>query len=102
MREQFDGWIKSSHRRVAVCNDCHTPHGLIAKYASKASNGFWHSFGFTTGRFPEPIRIKQHNLDIAEQACRSCHAELASAIEGTHPQARTEHCTRCHHGAGHY
>ncbi len=25
MNEQYDGWIKSSHRSVAVCNDCHVP-----------------------------------------------------------------------------
>ena len=25
MREQFDGWVKSSHCSVAGCNDCHTP-----------------------------------------------------------------------------
>ena len=23
MREQFDGWLKSSHRSVATCNSCH-------------------------------------------------------------------------------
>ena len=40
MNEQYDGWIKSSHRSVAVCNDCHVPHNLIAKYATKGSNGF--------------------------------------------------------------
>ena len=56
MNEQYDGWIKSSHRSVAVCNDCHVPHSLVAKYATKARNGFWHSFYFTTGHFPEPIR----------------------------------------------
>ena len=56
MNEQYDGWIKSSHRSVAVCNDCHVPHSLVAKYATKASNGFWHSYYFTTGTFPEPIR----------------------------------------------
>ena len=28
MNEQYDGWIKSSHRSVAVCNDCHVPHSL--------------------------------------------------------------------------
>ena len=27
MQEQFSGWLKSSHRAVAVCNDCHTPPG---------------------------------------------------------------------------
>jgi cytochrome c nitrite reductase small subunit len=31
MQEQFDGWIKSSHRAVAVCNDCHTPHTFVGK-----------------------------------------------------------------------
>ena len=44
MREQFDGWLKSSHRAVATCNHCHTPANFIGKYATKASNGFWHSF----------------------------------------------------------
>ncbi|HQR35977.1 MAG TPA: NapC/NirT family cytochrome c, partial [Blastocatellia bacterium] len=44
MNEQYDGWLKSSHRSVATCNDCHTPPSLIGKYATKASNGFWHSF----------------------------------------------------------
>ena len=47
MNEQYDGWIKSSHRSVAVCNDCHVPHTLIAKYVTKASNGFWHWYHFT-------------------------------------------------------
>jgi cytochrome c nitrite reductase small subunit len=23
MNEQYDGWLKSSHRAVATCNDCH-------------------------------------------------------------------------------
>ena len=27
MQEQYDGWLKSSHRSAAVCNDCpHTCH----------------------------------------------------------------------------
>jgi cytochrome c nitrite reductase small subunit len=50
MREQFDGWTRSSHHGVAVCNDCHTPPGAVPKYVTKARNGFWHSFYFTTGR----------------------------------------------------
>ncbi len=27
MRDQYEGWLRSSHRPVAVCNDCHTPPG---------------------------------------------------------------------------
>jgi cytochrome c nitrite reductase small subunit len=30
MREQHDGWTSSSHRSVAVCNDCHVPRDLGA------------------------------------------------------------------------
>lgn len=39
MQSHYDAWIKSSHRSVATCNDCHTPAGFIPKYMTKASNG---------------------------------------------------------------
>ncbi|AKQ64733.1 Cytochrome c nitrite reductase, small subunit NrfH [Myxococcus hansupus] len=61
MTEQYDGWRKSSHHAVATCNDCHTPAAFVPKYLTKASNGFWHSFYFTTGTFPDPIRIRPSN-----------------------------------------
>ena len=49
MQQQYDAWMKSSHHSAATCNDCHTPHNIIGKYAVKANNGFWHSFYFTSG-----------------------------------------------------
>lgn len=101
MREYYNGWIKSSHRTVAVCNDCHTPPSFVPKYATKASNGFWHSFAFTTGRFPEPLRIKPHNRDIAEQACRICHRDIVEAIEGLPHESARLSCIRCHRSVGH-
>lgn len=102
MQDHFDAWLKSSHRAVAVCNDCHTPPGLVGKYMTKASNGFWHSFAFTTGRFPEPLRIKPHNREIAEQACRKCHQEIVGAIEGPHRDDEGQlSCIRCHNSVGH-
>jgi cytochrome c nitrite reductase small subunit len=109
MQEHFSGWVKSSHRSVATCNDCHTPHNnIVAKYATKASNGFWHSLGFTTGRFPDPLRIKPGNHRITEHACRYCHAEITDAIEhGTDPGGETPErdkvsCVRCHKYVGHW
>lgn len=101
MREQYDGWIKSSHRAVAVCNDCHTPAGLVSKYATKASNGFWHSFAFTTGRYPDPLRIKAHNRVIAEEACRECHRAIVDAIDPPHRPGAGAACLACHHAVGH-
>lgn len=101
MQEQYDGWIKSSHRSVAVCNDCHTPHGFLAKYYTKALNGYHHSRAFTSGEFHEPIQIKARNLEVTERACRGCHADTVQAID--HPGETLEpiSCIRCHDSVGH-
>jgi cytochrome c nitrite reductase small subunit len=102
MRAQYDGWLKSSHHAVAVCNDCHTPHALLPKYVTKASNGFWHSFAFTTGRFPDPIMIGGRNHRVTEGACRSCHADIVSAMTGPpHSGPGELDCARCHVSVGH-
>jgi len=101
MREQFDGWIASSHRAVAVCNDCHAPHDLVGKYATKAVNGFWHSVAFTSGRFHEPIAIGARNRRVTEGACRHCHQAIVQAIDA-HPRAGIQiDCVRCHRSVGH-
>jgi cytochrome c nitrite reductase small subunit len=111
MDEHYSAWLKSSHGKVAVCNDCHTPKGFVAKYATKASNGFWHSFAFTTGDFPDPIRIKEHNHEITENACRKCHERVVHDIDVATTDAGLDahyeiggellQCTRCHRYVGH-
>lgn len=103
MRGQYDGWIKSSHRSVARCNDCHTPAGFFGKYATKAKNGFWHSFYFTTGRYEDNIRITPSSREITEQSCRKCHQEIVTAIEGPHSEREGSEtsCIRCHNSVGH-
>ena len=125
MEEHFSAWIKSSHHTVATCNDCHTPHDLVGKYTTKAMNGFWHSFYFTTGNFPDPLRITPRNHEITEEACRYCHAPIVESIDAEHLQAagRAEagmlqggggaaghapsdpeefSCVRCHRHVGHW
>ena len=102
MNDYYSAWLKGSHRSAAVCNDCHTPPDFFGKYATKASNGFWHSFAFTTGRFPDPLRIKPHNRAITEQACRHCHADIVVAIEGPHSNGQQIACIRCHTTVGHW
>ena len=103
MRAHFDAWTRASHRAVAVCNDCHTPPGLIPKYVTKARNGFWHSFYFTTGRYPDPLRITPRNHDVTELACRKCHAELTAGIDPAHSASPRNgiSCTSCHNDVGH-
>lgn len=103
MREQFEGWTRSSHHAVATCNDCHTPHAFVGKWATKALNGWNHSFAFTTGRFEEPIRIGPRNRAITERACRSCHQTLVETIDfaGHVGVAQPLSCLRCHWNVGH-
>jgi cytochrome c nitrite reductase small subunit len=103
MTEHFDAWNRSSHRAVAVCNDCHTPHNFLGKYAIKAQNGFWHSFYFTTGTFHEPIRINPRNARVTEQTCRDCHAPIVAAIDPqpSHAASGALSCVSCHRNVGH-
>jgi len=100
MRDVFDGWNKSSHKSVATCNDCHTPHTPVAKYAIKAINGWNHSVAFTTGNFPEPIRINQRNRVVAQNNCLYCHADLVAQISHRERAEPTD-CLNCHVGVGH-
>lgn len=111
MNDHFSAWQKSSHRSVAVCNDCHTPSGILPKYITKADNGFWHSVAFTTGEFPDPIRIKPRNRRITEKTCMRCHQRVVDAIisgphqTGAGPGSNSDEeglsCVRCHAHVGH-
>lgn len=101
MRDQYEGWIKSSHRNAAVCNDCHTPHGLIPKYFTKALNGFHHSLAFTSGRFPDEILITSRNHEVAEAACMKCHEDITDGIRSTRHSGGGVSCTTCHRNVGH-
>ena len=108
MQDHFDAWTRASHRSIAVCNDCHTPPGLVPKYWTKAQNGFWHSFYFTTGTYADPLRITPRNVDVTERACRNCHAELTESIEPMRASVATgfahdnrTSCIRCHDRVGH-
>lgn len=110
MNEQYAGWVKSSHRHAATCADCHMPHDFVGKWTAKAISGFNHSLAFTTGNFPEPIRIGERNRKITEQTCRSCHAPIVAAID-THAGGAAKKrsgedeeplsCVRCHLSVGH-
>jgi cytochrome c nitrite reductase small subunit len=101
MQAQYGSWMKSSHRNVAVCNDCHTPPGLGPKYFTKAINGFLHSWAFTTGHFPDEIQITGRNYRVTESACLKCHAEIVQGIRGTRDHGQDISCTKCHLNVGH-
>jgi cytochrome c nitrite reductase small subunit len=124
--EHYAAWQRSSHRVAAGCADCHMPHDFVGKYAAKATNGFWHSLAFTTGAFPDPLKIKPHNRAVTENACRHCHGDIVAAIDplgqgdqfeiraggspapsrpqihdGAVASGERESCIRCHTYVGH-
>ncbi|MCL2012265.1 MAG: cytochrome c nitrite reductase small subunit [Cystobacterineae bacterium] len=101
MNEFFADWSKSSHHHVATCNDCHTPsQSLFDKYYVKARNGYNHAVAFTTGNFPDNIRISDANREVVERQCRACHSDIVSAIE-EHRKDGDLSCVKCHRSAGH-
>jgi cytochrome c nitrite reductase small subunit len=102
MRENYESWMKSSHRKAAVCNDCHTLPGLAPKYGTKALNGFFHSWAFTTGWFPDEIIITGRNQWVANRSCIRCHEDIVMAIRGSRGGSREDvSCIACHGRVGH-
>jgi cytochrome c nitrite reductase small subunit len=101
MQEQFDSWKSSSHHTVAVCNDCHANGNIVQKYAQKGVNGFLHSWAFTTGRFHEPIEIKEFNRKITRQSCLDCHSKIIEASHFGDASFSEKNCLNCHKEVGH-
>lgn len=101
MQGHFDSWQNSSHAHVATCNDCHLSHHPIGKWVVKADNGFFHSLAFTTGHFPDPIRIKERNKRVAQQACLHCHADFVHSMLPAERGGDMLSCAHCHSDVGH-
>lgn len=100
MRDQFDSWNRSTHKAVATCNDCHAPHTFPGKWIVKGVNGFNHSLAFTTGNFPDPIRIRTLNAEVAQHNCVECHATTVSQVHSG-AEGEERYCTSCHSNPGH-
>lgn len=99
MRDQFDGWQKASHHAHAACNDCHVPHDLIGKYATKVEHGFRHSKGFTLDDFHEPIRMTPGSRAVVLHNCVRCHDGLVAELNAR--ASEPPDCIRCHASVGH-
>jgi cytochrome c nitrite reductase small subunit len=113
MEPQYSGWQKSSHHTVAACVDCHLPASFVAKYVTKAENGYRHGKLFTTQTFEEPITVKAAGREVLQANCERCHGDLVDGVLGasTGRDARSAHgstipggkleCVHCHWTAGH-
>lgn len=101
MREQYDSWSYSSHKAVAVCNDCHTPHDTVRKYAVKGLNGWNHSVAFTLGDYPTHIQIRDFNAEVVRENCIDCHEPMVSQVVTDAAHGESLDCVACHSNAGH-
>lgn len=101
MQSHYDSWIKSSHHGVATCNDCHLSPHAVGKWVTKMDNGFFHSLAFTTGGYPEPIRIKPRNRRVTQSACLHCHDDLVDHMRPAEAGGDMLLCVHCHADVGH-
>lgn len=101
MQPQYDSWQKASHHALATCVDCHLPEAGLAKWVSKADNGFVHSTAFTFQNFHEPIQIREVNRRVLENNCVRCHGDLVEDSFGLDHYAEGTQCVHCHRDVGH-
>jgi len=101
MNPQYDAWLKSGHRHVATCVECHLPHAGLAKWVAKAEHGFRHSAAFTLQNFKEPIEITRRDSRLVQANCVRCHDELVHAIVGAGTSREEVDCLHCHASVGH-
>lgn len=101
MQDHFDSWLKSSHHAVATCNDCHLSPHPVGKWVTKADNGFFHSLAFTTGNYPDPLRIKPRNRRVTQLACLKCHDNFVNPMLPEHEGGDMLNCVHCHTSVGH-
>ncbi len=100
MRDELNGWLAGSHKDVATCNDCHTPHDFVGHYLAKATNGVRHATFFTLDMVPNPIQATGHTKDVVRDNCLRCHGEMTSLISHEGEADETD-CLRCHDRVGH-
>lgn len=101
MQDHYDSWLKSSHHNVATCNDCHLSPHPVGKWVTKADNGFFHSLAFTTGKYPDPIRIKPRNREVTQMACLKCHKDFVHSMLPSKEDGDMLKCIHCHTSVGH-
>lgn len=108
MYSEYSSWTHSSHREVAVCNDCHVPQdNVFRKYFFKASDGLRHATIFTARAEPQVIKIKKAGIGVVQENCIRCHYDLLSMVNAitvtgkNHETGQGSRCWDCHRETPH-
>jgi cytochrome c nitrite reductase small subunit len=99
MQPQYVSWQRAAHREVAGCVDCHLPQRGLAKWISKADNGWRHTVAFTLQNFHEPIVMRPVSRRTLQSNCIECHGGLTHDV--TAISSDPVECVHCHRDAGH-
>ncbi|UCG46671.1 MAG: cytochrome c nitrite reductase small subunit [Phycisphaerales bacterium] len=95
MTDAYASWIRGSHGRAAVCNDCHVPHGNpLAKYVFKARDGLKHSYVFTLRKEPQVLELSDGAEPVVRSNCLRCHGRRLVMVRQTEVSERR--CWDCH------
>jgi cytochrome c nitrite reductase small subunit len=102
MTQAYETWNHSSHRNVAVCNDCHVPHtSLVETYAFKAEDGLRHSKVFTLRQEPQVIQLSAGAIPVVQENCLRCHQALVGDIHLRAWKPGDNRCWDCHREVPH-
>lgn len=108
MTPQYATWERSSHAKVATCNDCHVPQdNFIRTYYFKAMDGLRHATIFTFRLEPQVIRIKEAGRNAVQENCIRCHSNqihpiaLRAINNWSVEDQRPGYCWDCHREVPH-
>jgi cytochrome c nitrite reductase small subunit len=108
MAPQYATWQRSSHARVATCNDCHVPQdNVLRTYLFKAQDGLRHASMFTFRLEPQVIHIKDAGMEAVQKNCIRCHGVLTERVQAGDVYLQDVHagngvlCWQCHREVPH-
>ena len=97
----YASWERSSHRKVATCNDCHVPHdNTLRKLWFKAMDGLRHATIFTLRREPQTLRLNPKAVPVVQQNCVRCHGHQVMNTKMGSSQWK-QRCWHCHRRVPH-
>jgi cytochrome c nitrite reductase small subunit len=101
MTPYYASWERSSHKEVAVCNDCHVPQeNVVNKLAFKAMDGMRHSTMFTLRLEPQVLILNPAAVPVVQSNCVRCHEhQIMNTPMGSSQHERL--CWDCHRETPH-
>lgn len=111
MSDQVKSWARSSHAKVARCEDCHLPQGALLKRGlASLSDGLRHAAVQSFRGTPALMRVREGGAQTLQANCLRCHGApgQAGATPSTPATPRdsahldlSRACAGCHRDSPH-